>query len=206
MEISEIYLRLKEYHGSPGGQWTAWCKRPKTDKERELVLVESVLTQRANWNNVELAVKNLRKESMEGLKDLLCCEEERLQGLIKPSGFFRIKTERLKNLAQYIVVQCKGIGGARKKKTAALRAELLELKGIGEETADSILLYAFERPVFVIDEYTRRLAQSLNLSEELSYGKLKTLFEKQLAGADYKIYQDFHALIVIEGKKPQWRI
>ena len=87
----------------------------------------------------------------------------------------------------------------KKAELEELREELLKLKGIGPETADSILLYALDKPIFVIDEYTRRLVKKHNLADETNYQFLQKLFEENLR-KDYRLYQDFHALIVINGK------
>jgi endonuclease-3 related protein len=87
----------------------------------------------------------------------------------------------------------------KKQSLAKLKQELLNIKGIGPETADSILLYALEKPVFVIDEYTRRLLKTKRLSQIKKYDELRELFEKSLP-RDWRLYQDFHALIVIDGE------
>ncbi len=198
-KIGGLYGELKKKYGKPKGQWSLWCKRPKTEKEKEQVIIESILTQRANWKNVQLATENLKKAGICSLKDILATETERLALLIRPSGFYRQKTERLKNLCRFILETCGGIKKIRKIPTDKLRAELLSLNGIGPETADDILLYAFQRPVFVIDEYTRRKAKELSLRKAFSYQALQDLFEKSIR-KNYRLYQDLHALIVIDGK------
>jgi len=200
MEILDIYRKLKRKHGKPGGQWDLWCRRPKTTADREAVIIESILTQRANWKNVMLAEGNLKKHGITCLGEILACREESLETLVRPSGFYRIKARRLKTLAGFIEKSCWGVEEAEGIPTALFRQSLLSLNGVGEETADDILLYAFERPVFVIDEYTRRLARNLNLAENLSYGCLQSVFEKGMRKKNYAAYQDFHALIVIDGK------
>jgi endonuclease-3 related protein len=197
--IQALYEELKEKYGKPQGQWSLWCKRPKTRPEKELVAIEAILTQRANWKNVQLAVANLKEADCLGLKDILATEDRHLSRLVRPSGFYRQKAERLKILARFLMEECGGIGLVSKISLSELRPRLLALKGVGPETADDILLYGLEKPVFVIDEYTRRLARSLNLSRVLSYQPLQELFEKNLK-KDYRSYQDFHALIVINGK------
>lgn len=201
MNIYALYETLLKKHGKPQGQWSLWCKRPKTRKEKETVIIESVLTQRANWNNVCLAISNLNNAGTLGLKQILSAQEEKLQCLIKPSGFYKTKAIRLKTLSGFIVKECGGINGAGKIPAALLRERLLSLNGIGEETADDILLYAFEKPVFVIDEYTRRLVKKTELTDNFSYKHLQEFFEKGLGKKDYTLYQDFHALIVIGGKE-----
>lgn len=196
-----LYETLLKKHGKPQGQWSLWCKRPKTKSEKETVIIESILTQRANWNNVCLAVSNLKDAGVLGLKQIFSAEEEKLQRHIRPSGFYKIKSQRLKILSGFIAKECGGIDKAIKIPAPLLREKLLSLNGIGEETADDILLYAFEKPFFVIDEYTRRLVKKLELSDNFSYGRLQELFEKGLGKKDYALYQDFHALIVMGGKK-----
>ena len=197
--IQALYAELRERYGKPGGQWSLWCKRPKTLKEKELIAIEAILTQRANWKNVQLAVANLKEAGCLGLKKILATEDRKLSRLVRPSGFYRQKSERLKILARFLLEDCGGIGLASEIPLNELRPRLLILKGVGPETADDILLYGLEKPVFVIDEYTRRLARSLNLTRVFSYHPLQELFEKNLK-KDYRSYQDFHALIVINGK------
>jgi len=201
MNICALYETLLEKHGKAEGQWSLWCKRPKTIAEKETVIIESILTQRANWNNVCMAVSNLKNAGALSLKQILSSGEEKLQCLIKPSGFYKTKARRLKTLSGFIAIECGGINEAGKIPAALLRERLLSLNGIGEETADDLLLYAFEKPFFVIDEYTRRLVKKLKMADNFSYGRLQKLFEEGLGKRDYTLYQDFHALIVINGKE-----
>ncbi len=195
----EIYKRLKERYGKPGGQWDLWCKRPKNIKEREEVIIEAVLTQRANWRNVQLAMKNLKKVNADSIKGILALGVSRLAPLIKPSGFYKAKSEYLIILLKFIVENYGNVAKAMEEDLKYLRRELIKLKGIGRETADDILLYALDKPVFVIDEYTRRLVKAEKMADNLSYDFLQKLFEDSLK-RDFRLYQDFHALIVIGGK------
>lgn len=201
MNIYALYDALREKHGKPQGQWVIWCKRPKINREKETVVIESILTQRANWNNVSMAAANLENAGALGLKQILSTKDEKLQRLIRPSGFYKTKSRRLKTLADFIINKCGGIIQAGNIQTQALREQLLSLNGIGDETADDILLYALEKPVFVIDEYTRRFVKELGLTDNVSYRHLQNFFEKGLGEKDYALYQDFHALIVINGKE-----
>ncbi len=200
MDIYLLYRTLREKYGKPSGQWSLWCKRPKTEEEKEQIIIESILTQRANWQNVCLAVNNLKNAGKIGLKQIISADDAVIQSLIRPSGFYKIKSVRLKTLAGFIVNGCGGIEKVVKIPCNTLRERLLLLNGIGNETADDILLYAFEKPVFVIDEYTRRLVKKLQLTDNLSYRHLQEFFEKGLSKKNYALYQDFHALIVIDGK------
>ena len=153
--IQALYAELKERYGKPGGQWSLWCKRPKTRQEKELIAIEAILTQRANWKNVQLAVANLKEADCLGLKNILATEDRELSLMVRPSGFYQQKTERLKILARFILEDCGGIGPASEIPFHELRPRLLALKGVGPETADDILLYGLEKSVFVIDEYTK---------------------------------------------------
>ena len=159
----------------------------------------AILTQRTNWKNVELALNNLKKAGISSFKDIYGLGEEKLASLIKPSGFYKTKTRYLLNLIGFIFKHYKSLEKMRKAGLKDLRERLLELKGVGSETADSILLYALDKPIFVIDEYTRRLVKQLGISNNLSYIFLQNLFEKSIK-KDFRLYQDFHALIVIHSQ------
>jgi endonuclease-3 related protein len=111
-----------------------------------------------------------------------------------------MKADYLFHLAEFILRKYNDVEKMKEANTEQLREELLDQKGVGPETADSILLYALEKPVFVIDEYTRRLVKSKDLSRNLSYAHLQRLFEENMR-KNYELYQDFHALIVIDGKQ-----
>ncbi len=198
--IKKLYKELRREYGKPLGQWKLWCKRPKTEKEREEVIIGAILTQRTNWKNVELALNNLKGAREDSLKDIYQLGFKKLAPLIRPAGFYKTKARYLFNLAKFIVENYGGLEKMKKSELKELREELLELKGIGPETADSILLYALDKPIFVIDEYTRRLARARNLPGETDYHSLQKLFRESLR-RDYGLYQDFHALIVINGKK-----
>lgn len=197
--FEKLYQELKKKYGNPKGQWSLWCKRQKKEKEREEVIIGAILTQRANWRNVELAINNLKKEKVNSLKKILEIGPKRLEKLIKPSGFYKAKAKYLFGLVQFILKNYGDLTKMKKSDWEELREKLLKLKGVGPETADSILLYALDKPVFVIDEYTRRLIEKRNLAKNFSCLSLQKLFERNLK-RDFKLYQDFHALIVIEGK------
>lgn len=200
MKVLELYKELKKKRGSPKGQWKLWCKRPKTEKEREEVVIGAILTQRTNWKNVEMALKNLEREKINSLRDIYKLGPKKLAPLIKPSGFYRAKANYLFHLAEFVIENYGSLRKMKRKNLPKLRGELLKLKGIGKETADSILLYALEKPVFVIDEYTRRFVKKHKISKKFSYEHLQNLFQKSLP-KEIRIYQDFHALIVLEGKE-----
>jgi len=197
--FEKLYKKLKKKYGAPKGQWKLWCKRPKTEKERQEVIIGAILTQRTNWKNVELAINNLKETKINSLKNIYKLGKRKLAHLIKPSGFYKTKAQYLFNLSRFIVKNYDSLKKMKKTKLEKLREELLKLKGIGPETADSILLYGLDKQIFVIDEYTRRLVKKYNLTDKTDYHFLQKLFEKNLK-KNFQLYQDFHALIVIDGK------
>lgn len=198
-KIKKLYQDLSKKYGKPQGQWKLWCQRPKTKKEKEEIIIGAILTQRTNWNNVEMAIHNLKKIGACSLQGISKLGQKKLPPLVKPSGFYCQKAERLLGLAKFILKNYQSVEKMQKVNASKLRKELLNLKGIGPETADSILLYALGKPVFVIDEYTKRLVKKYKIAHQFSYEHLQKLFANNLK-KDYRLYQDFHALIIIAGK------
>ena len=164
------------------------------------VMVGAVLTQNTAWTNVEKAISNLKHVDRLTLEGLLALPDEALAQLIRPSGYFNIKAKRLKNLCLWLAEN----GGESKLAavdTGALRSSLLQVNGVGPETADDILLYAFARPVFVIDTYTRRLFTNLCLIQGSEpYEDLRHNFETALE-PDVSLFNQYHALIVRHAKE-----
>jgi len=186
----KVYERLLGAYG-PQHWWPA-----ETPFE---VMVGAILTQNTNWTNVERALENLKACSDLDARQILEHGHEVLAEYLKPSGYFNVKAVRLTTFCTWYVEQG-GFDALKARPTGQLRSELLAIKGIGPETADDILLYAFERPVFVIDAYTRRIFSRIGLvSEELSYEQSRQLFEKAL-GPEVALYNEYHALIVRHGK------
>lgn len=201
--IQKLYQELRRKHGAPSGQWRLWCKRRKTVPEREEIIIGAVLTQNTNWQNVSKAISNLKNAGACSLDKIWrlgqsCCGLSKLQMTIKPAGFYRMKAEYLINVAGYFN-KAGGISSVKRQDLETTREQLLALKGVGKETADSILNYALDKAVFVIDAYTKRLVKSRWLARKIDYDCLQCLFEKNVRRG-YKFYQDFHALIVINGK------
>jgi endonuclease-3 related protein len=199
VNFEKIYKELRNKYGKPSGQWKLWCKRPKTGREREEVAMGAILTQRTNWNNVQLAISKLKEGKIISLQEICRAGKRRFAPLIKPSGFYKTKAGYLLGLAGYVVENYGTLEKMKERNGGELRKELLGLKGIGPETADSLLLYGLDKPFFVIDEYTRRLVKKRKMAKNLSYDFLQKLFKDNLK-KDYRLYQDFHALIVIDGK------
>lgn len=165
------------------------------------VMVGAILTQNTNWGNVEKAINNLKGAGCltpAGLHGLSC---EELAPLIKPAGYFNIKARRLMNFLDWLFESHDGdIESLEHMGTDTLREELLSVKGIGPETADSILLYALDRDIFVVDTYTARIAVRHGLIEpDADYHELQEFFQSNLPD-DIKLFNEFHALIVQAGK------
>ena len=191
--LTEMFSLLLRHFG-PQDWWPA-----ETELE---VMVGAVLTQNTNWGNVEKAISNLKKQGMLSLQGLFTSSAPELAEAIRPAGYFNIKAKRLKNLIGFIV---KRYGSDLEvflgEETHALREALVSVKGIGPETADSILLYAAHRPVFVIDAYTYRiLSRHGMIEQEASYHELQQLFMNNLP-EDIDMFNEFHALLVRTGKQ-----
>lgn len=165
------------------------------------VIVGAILTQNTSWTNVERAIKNLRREKLLSPRAIESVPFARLARLIRSSGYFRQKTKKLKAFVHFLRAKYHGsLAAMFRTPTPALRKQLLDVHGIGPETADSILLYAGKHPVFVVDAYARRILERHNLAEPRhSYEDLRRLFERSLS-ADAALYNEFHALIVHTGK------
>ena len=193
MNSFEIYKILRNHLGEVGSWW------PK-DRPFEVV-IGAILTQQSTWTNVEKALRNLKEANVLTPNDIAELPLEDLKQIIKPSGFFNQKAERLREISEYLLV---AYGGDLKllftKDKKILREELLELKGIGEETADSIILYAAEKTEFVVDAYTKRIYSRLKIVEEnISYEDLKKYIINEIP-EKLLVYQEFHGLMVLLGK------
>jgi endonuclease-3 related protein len=164
------------------------------------VMVGAVLTQNAAWINVERAIDNLKRAECLSLDGILALGESELAELIRPSGYFNVKAKRLHSLCRFLDHRG-GIERLRSLATQELRRDLLAVHGVGPETADDILLYAFERPVFVVDAYTRRLfGRLVRLSGDESYEWIRSMFESELP-AEVSLFNEYHALIVRHAKR-----
>jgi endonuclease-3 related protein len=165
------------------------------------IIIGAILTQNTSWTNVEKAIKNLKKEKILTVRKLSRVPEKKLSRLIKPAGYYNIKSERIKNFLDFLNVAYRGsLNRMFGTETAVLRNELLGVKGIGPETADSILLYAGGRPVFVVDAYTKRIfSRHKYLHRDAEYEEVQNLFLKNLP-PNPKLFNEYHALIVELGK------
>ena len=186
-----LYDRLYTAYG-PQNWWPA-------DSPFE-VMVGAVLTQNTAWLNVEKAISYLKDARCLAPEKILMLEDQQVAALIKPSGYFNVKARRLKNLCGWLPDK-RGYQNKRRWQTEKLRKSILAVNGIGPETADDILLYAFQRPVFVIDVYTRRLLDRFAImTGKEDYETIRALFEQSLP-ADAVLFNEYHALIVRHAKE-----
>ena len=191
-KINRIY-ELLEGHFGDLGWWPA-----ETPFE---VIIGAILTQNTSWKNVEKAIEGLKSCGLVKPADIISTRSSKLSRCIRPAGYHRLKADRLKEISRFVVRECGGrLKKLRKKDTRLLREKLLEVKGVGPETADSILLYALDKPVFVVDAYTRRIFSRHGLIEEdAAYDDIRFLVENRFPVRHRKLNQ-FHALLVETGK------
>jgi len=165
------------------------------------VAVGAILTQNTAWPNVEKAIINLKKKKLLSARKIKSVDTRTLRAAIKPSGFYKEKAKKLKNFVRFLYGSCGGnINKLHADSREALREELLKVNGIGPETADSILLYALGKNVFVVDAYTRRIFSRHRLiAEDATYARIQEFFTRDLPERR-KLFNEFHALIVETGK------
>ena len=187
MKIRKFFDILFDYYG-PQHWW------PCQTGARWEIITGAILPQNTAWTNVEKAIGNLLSADVMSPASVLATSDDKLQKLIRPAGFFKQKCAYLKAVAAFMLER--ELAFEQSADVWTLRKELLTVKGVGRETADSILLYAFNKPIFVIDAYTRRVAERhLYLDGTLHYDILQKIFMDALPG-DVAIYNEYHALIV----------
>jgi len=190
-QLMRVYERLLARFGPQ--KW--WPARSPFE-----VMVGAVLTQNTAWTNVEKAIRNLRAAGLLSARKLVGAPRDVVAELVRPSGYYNVKADRLLSFARWFWERYGGRVSAMRGATQELRAELLAVRGIGEETADSMLLYALGRPVFVVDAYTRRvLVRHGLLGAKAPYSEVQRFFEERLP-RDASLYNEFHALWVALGK------
>lgn len=196
-ELYAIYARLRNYFG-----FLDWWPGESPFE----IMIGAILTQNTNWQNVEKAIHNLKSKAALSPHRLLKlpsdpADPSSLEQLIRPSGYYNQKTKRLRGFMVWYLERFEGdIDRMKSQSTVSLRDELLGLNGIGPETADSILLYACDKEIFVIDAYTRRVMHRLGYTaEKEAYVNLQCLFMEHLK-SELIFFQDFHAQFVYLGK------
>ncbi len=189
-ELIEIYDLLFDRYGTQ--HW--W-----PGETRDEIIIGAILTQNTNWKNVVKAIENLKTNNFLTLENLAKADIRKIAQSIRPSGYYNQKAFRLQEIARHLLKN--GMQSFFALKTDEMRAELLGFKGIGPETADSILLYAFEKPVFVIDAYTKRIFhRSGFFPENISYDEAQKFFMDNLQ-KNVELYNEFHALLVQHAKE-----
>jgi endonuclease-3 related protein len=184
-------LLLKEF--GPQGWWpVGGTYFPQKENGFEIIL-GAVLTQNTSWHNAATALENLRSHGLIDAKKIIGLSNHELALCIKSSGYFNQKADRLKKVCEFYL-SCSRTG------IVPSREELLAIKGIGPETADSILLYAYHVPIFVVDAYTRRLFLRIgHIDEKYTYSKIQDVLTRNLPQNE-KLFNEYHALIVKHGK------
>ncbi len=188
-----VYRALFNHLGSQG--W--WPGRTRLE-----IIVGAILTQNTAWSNVERAIASLRREKALNIRRLHDVPLEKLADWIRPAGYYRVKARRLRSFTTWLQRE---FGGDLRRlfalSTDELRKRLLSVSGIGPETADSIVLYAADRPVFVVDAYTRRLLERHEWCQpRAAYDEIASLFVSALP-RDAALFNEYHALIVAVGKR-----
>lgn len=192
LTVAGLYDALRKEHGHMG-----WWPGDTADE----IVIGAVLTQRTSWSNVEMAIANLREAGRLSIRGIGSMRTSDLERDIRPAGFYRQKAATLKGFAAHAMAVHGSLRGMLSTDTSALRKELLSLKGIGPETADSILLYAANRPVFVIDAYTRRIMGRIyGMDSSMGYDEMQGYIEARVARSA-SLYNDFHAQLVEHGKR-----
>lgn len=192
-DLEEIYRRMVEHFG-PQHWWPG-----ETPFE---IMVGAILTQNTNWQNVEKAIANLKAADVLNLPAMAALTTEELADHIRPAGYYNIKAGRLQNLFAMIAENWNNdLDYLLQQPASTLREQLLSVKGIGPETADSMLLYAAGKPIFVVDAYTHRiLTRHEIISEEYDYFQIQELFMDNLQ-EDAALFNEYHALLVQMGKQ-----
>ena len=195
LTLIDIYKLLFNYYGTQ--KW--WPAESPFE-----VVVGAILTQNTNWKNVELAIRNLKKHNLLNPIKLYNANNDILKNNIKPAGFYNQKAIYLKNICKFIIDELKSdITNLKQSATIEeARTKLLNIKGVGFETADSILLYAVKIPVFIIDLYTKRFLTRINISiPNNNYNDIQKYITDNINSDDIYLFSEFHALIVVHSKK-----
>ncbi|MFZ5955546.1 MAG: endonuclease III domain-containing protein [Nanoarchaeota archaeon] len=191
MNLQEIYDKLFEKYGEQ--KWWPIINDCKDENKKKFeIIVGAILTQNTSWKNVEKAIKNLYESNLLDAKKILKEEDKRIAELIKPAGYYNQKSKKLKAAAEFFLTLNRKI---------PTREALLNLWGVGKETADSILLYAYNEPFFVVDAYTKRIFSCIgNELNFVEYDEWQKFFHENLPN-DPRLFNEFHALIVEHCKR-----
>ncbi|RME79266.1 MAG: endonuclease III domain-containing protein [Methanobacteriota archaeon] len=198
-KLTSFYERLLQKHGKQGwwpllsiGYHKGDYSIPRNAKEAYEICVGAILTQNTSWKNVEKALIKMDEVGLLDKKAILNASNEEIENAIRATGYYRQKARKLKEFTTFL----------QNNRGELTRDSLLGVWGIGEETADSIMLYAYKKAEFVVDSYTRRIMGEREgmFNSKMSYSSIKKLIEENL-DKDYRLFQEYHALIVAEGKE-----
>ncbi|MBI2659555.1 endonuclease III domain-containing protein [Candidatus Woesearchaeota archaeon] len=206
-KIFSVYNKLY-FHFGPQHWWPVTEKGnfhptysggPKNEKQQLEVCFGSILAQNTSWKNAEKVIVELNKHSLFDVKKIIKIGAKKLAQIIRSSGYHNQKAKKLKNFCDFLLNKYDGkLNLLFKNDIAELRKQLLSVNGIGPETADSIILYAAKKPIFVIDAYAKRIANRLGYKEQ-RYDELQNLFMENLPNSE-KLFNEYHALLVELGK------
>ncbi|MEM3405072.1 MAG: endonuclease III domain-containing protein [Candidatus Micrarchaeaceae archaeon] len=185
-----LYGRLRDHFG-----FLNWWPGETEDE----IVIGAILTQQTSWKNVEKAISNLRKSNALSISKIAATSLEKLESMVRPSGFYKQKARRLLEFSKHVIRSHGSLKAMLGMPVDDLRRELLSLDGIGPETADSIILYAAGKPVFVVDAYTMRIVDRIFNMREHEYSALQKKIEGSIE-KDLDLYKDFHAQFVELGK------
>jgi len=208
--FNDLYDRFENAYGSQGW-WPLYDikkeksvyegRLPRRSVDRFEIAVGAVLTQSVAWTNVEKALSSLKNRCMLHPEAILSAPHDDVASLIKPVGYFNQKTIKLKELAAWFLDRGVKTSSLKKLSTDDFRQELLAVKGVGPETADSILLYAYDVKSFVVDAYTNRILSRIGLiGENVKYEAVRQLFHDKFKG-EKEEYRQYHAFFVVHGKE-----
>lgn len=192
VSLRQIYQKLFKAYG-PQDWWPA--------KTRLEMILGAILTQNTTWSNVEKAIRRLKSKRLLSVRALQNTTQDALKRAIRPSGYYNMKAHRIRIFLKNLKMHHKSLDTFLSQDVHTLRQELLSTEGIGPETADSIVLYAARKPVFVVDAYTRRIFKRLGfIGGDEDYETVRTYFESRLP-RDTKLCNEYHALIVRHAKE-----
>lgn len=205
--LEKIYARLLSHFNSqhwwpvtPEGKlYPEYSGGPKNEKQQLEICFGAILTQNTNWKNVEKAIVELNKNDLIDVNKINEINTKKLAQIIKSSGYHNQKAKKLKNFCDFLLKNYdKKLSLLFKNNVNDLRKQLLSVNGIGPETADSIILYAAKKPIFVIDAYTKRIMNRIGYKEK-TYDELQKLFMENLPNSE-KLFNEYHALLAELGK------
>ncbi|HQO40704.1 MAG TPA: endonuclease III domain-containing protein [Spirochaetota bacterium] len=209
-ETSKIYKILLRHYGAQGWWPVLNLKtglsvyghsvKPLNGRVMFEICIGAILTQNVAWKNVEKSLFQLKKEGLLTPRRLAAADNDTIASLIKSSGYYNQKVLKIKNFIAWFSTFNYSFRRLNKIDTRTLRGDLLSVKGIGPETADSILLYALGRKIFVVDAYTKRVFTRIGIiGEDWNYDKIQQFFHEKFCG-DVSLYNEYHALVVVHGK------